>query len=51
MEITLEDLRHCDFGLNTVSLAYPLRKYSRRDTQVEKIILLGKTFKLLPKGN
>jgi hypothetical protein len=32
MEINLEALRNCDIGLNSASLAYPLREYTGRDT-------------------
>ena len=51
MEIAFEALRNGDIGLNAASLPHPLRKYTQRDTQVGKIILLWKTFKLLSKGN
>jgi hypothetical protein len=50
MEIALEALGSGGVGLNTTLLPYPLRKYTRRDTKMGKIIWLWKTFKLLPKG-
>ena len=39
------------FGLNAASRAYPLQKGTLRDTLMEQIIFLWKTFRLLPKDN